>query len=584
MFANLLDRIGDWNPQLFRELKGRLKSRNAAIAVGISAIGQILTYLLFLTKYPGRYDDFHRYCIGQVPANWNGGYDPYNLSKSQFCLRDGAGFLQPQVFNHELWWLDLFTTLSFISIFALLVVGVYMLIADLSREERRGTIGFIRLSPQSTRNILMGKMLGVPALLYVAIAAMLPLHLWSAIAASLDISRVFSFYLVVAASCAFFYSAALLYGLVSASLGNFQAWVGSGTILMFVSFFSFRLLDSHEIPTFSLADLFLLLHPGSFLPYVVSSAPHSLDIIGYLHVKEFAQLSWFELPIFHHSKTAIAFILANYAVGTYWIWQGLQRRFHNARATVISKRQSYFLSGSLVVAMMGFAVQDLAYSDSTESLFINFNVLYVFLLLIGLGLTACLSPHRQTLQDWARYRHQTSTEARSLWRDLVWGEQSPATLAIALNLVVTGSTILVAILMLPFREYRLASFLGLICTASIIVVYASIVQWILLMKSNKRGVWATAAIAAATFLPMLCFILFQIDPMGDSLYRGLWLLSATPAFVTEAIAVSTVGWTILSEWLAIALINIQLSRQLQRAGESATKALLEGRDRPYVMN
>ncbi len=42
----------------------------------------------------------------------------------------------------------IFTFLSITSIFALLVVGTYQLIADLSGEERRGTLNFIRLSPQ----------------------------------------------------------------------------------------------------------------------------------------------------------------------------------------------------------------------------------------------------------------------------------------------------------------------------------------------------------------------------------------------------------------------------------------------------
>lgn len=583
MFDRILDKLGDWNPQLFREIKGRLKSRNIAIATGISAIVQGLTYLFFLTRYPSEHDNFNRYCQGIVPTNWDG-YTPYDLSKSQFCARDAAGYLQAGVFNHELWWLDIFTTLSFIGIFALLVVGVYMLIADLSREERRGTLGFIRLSPQSTRSLLIGKILGVPALLYLAIAATLPLHLGSAIAAHLDIMRVFGFYLVLAASGAFFFSGSLLYGLVSASLGNFQAWVGAGAVFSFLCFYSFYLLDTYSnMLTFSLADLFLLLHPGAFLPYVVSTAPHSLDTIGYLHVKDFAELTWFELPFFYKANTAIGFILANFGVGTYWIWQGLQRRFHNPNTTIINKRQSYFLSGSIVLAMMGFAVQEGNWQDGNAYLLRNFNVLYIFLMLMGLGLIACLSPHRQTLQDWARYRHQNNRNSRSLWRDLVWGEQSPATLAVALNFVVTGSMILVAIFMLPFREYRVTAFLGLICTISIVLVYATIAQWMLMMKSNKRGVWTAATITGAILMPLLSFAILEIDPT-NSFYRGLWLLSATPAFATEMMALSTVGFALLGEWTAIVLMNVQMSRQLKKAGESATQALLQGRDRAAMLS
>ena len=39
---NLIDKIGDWNPQLFRELKGRLKNSYVAIALFISLAPQIL--------------------------------------------------------------------------------------------------------------------------------------------------------------------------------------------------------------------------------------------------------------------------------------------------------------------------------------------------------------------------------------------------------------------------------------------------------------------------------------------------------------------------------------------------------------
>jgi len=51
------------------------------------------------------------------------------------------------VINWQMWWLDLFTWLSLIGIFALLVAGTYLLISDLAHEERQDTLNFIRLSP-----------------------------------------------------------------------------------------------------------------------------------------------------------------------------------------------------------------------------------------------------------------------------------------------------------------------------------------------------------------------------------------------------------------------------------------------------
>ncbi|RQH23304.1 hypothetical protein D5R40_27115 [Okeania hirsuta] len=51
----------------------------------------------------------------------------------------------------------------------ILIGGVYMLVADLAKEKRLGTLNFIRLSPQSIQKILLGKLLGVPILIYLAL-------------------------------------------------------------------------------------------------------------------------------------------------------------------------------------------------------------------------------------------------------------------------------------------------------------------------------------------------------------------------------------------------------------------------------
>lgn len=576
MVSTLLDRIGEWNPQLFRELKGRLKARNVAIAAGISLVAQLLMYLFYQAQLPERYAETHRYCLGSPPANWKG--YPHNSVNppSDFCLRDAAEHLFLDKLNWELWWLDLFTCLSVIAIFILLVGGVYLLIADLSNEERRGTFGFIRLSPRSTASVLLGKILGVPILLYLPVALMLPLHLYAASAAKISLSLVFSFYGLVAAACFFFYSAALLYGLVSAGLGNFQAWLGSGAVLGFLWVMALIFFSSGDRVSYSPMDWFTLFSPTTFLTYVVSTAPHSLDKIGYGNVKDFALLTWFDLPLFDRARTAFPFILGNFAIWTYWAWQGLQRRYPNPNATLFSKSNSYWLSGSIMVAMMGFAVQQDEWGEYERNLFDNFGILLVFALILSLGLIAGLSPHRQTLQDWARYRHQNPQHKRNLLKDLVWGENSPATVAIALNLASISIILSTGIFLLPFKEFRIPALLGVALTASMVLIYASIAQWMLMMKVQKRGIWATATVSTSILLPLFCFALFQVEPSTGSV---LWLFSALPILTAESVAKTTIFLALLGQWTAIALMNLQMTRQLRQAGESQTKALLRDRER-----
>ncbi|MDY7012807.1 MAG: hypothetical protein SVX43_04260, partial [Cyanobacteriota bacterium] len=301
MISTLLDRIGEWNPQLFRELKGGLRRRNITLTAGISLVGQLLVYLFFQMRLPVRLDESNRYCTGPLEE-----YYPRHPS----CLKDAVGNI---LVNWELWWLDVFTCLSIIAIFVLLVGGVYLLIADLSNEERRGTFGFIRLSPQASSSVLLGKILGVPSLLYLLVAFTLPLHLYAASAARVSVPLVFGFYSVLATACFFFYSAALLYGLVSAGLGSFQAWLGSAAVSGFLGVMTVIFFNSEISST--PGDWFMLLSPTTLLMYLVGSAPHSLEAIDYGNPEWFSS-TWFDWPLFEYAATAIPFILGNFAIWT----------------------------------------------------------------------------------------------------------------------------------------------------------------------------------------------------------------------------------------------------------------------------
>jgi len=64
MQLNWLDRVGDWNPQLFREIKGRLKVRNVALAVATSLLGQLVLFLYWLGQVPNSENTYwgDQYC------------------------------------------------------------------------------------------------------------------------------------------------------------------------------------------------------------------------------------------------------------------------------------------------------------------------------------------------------------------------------------------------------------------------------------------------------------------------------------------------------------------------------------------
>ena len=46
--TDLVNKVSEWNPQFFRELKGRLNPRNFALAGGVSLLSQLVFYISFI--------------------------------------------------------------------------------------------------------------------------------------------------------------------------------------------------------------------------------------------------------------------------------------------------------------------------------------------------------------------------------------------------------------------------------------------------------------------------------------------------------------------------------------------------------
>ncbi|MBD2181076.1 hypothetical protein [Aerosakkonema funiforme] len=532
----LLDRLGDWNPQLYREIKGRLKFRNLAVAGAVSVVTQCLIFLPFYL---------------QVFSSKN--YSNYCLKDKQFqCLVNPAGFV---LIDWQDWWLDLFNQLSIIFAFVLLVGGVHMLIGDVGKEQRRGTLNFIKLSPQSSENILIGKILGAPILLYIGILLAIPLHLASAIGAGFPFGLLIGFYLLIGASCFLLYSTMLLQ---SFQVGFFT-WPCTFLSLIFIS-------------------------PWLQILQGVLYAAKRQDIYN-------SNFQWFYLPIGSNLSLLMGFLLLNIGFWGYWSWQALNRRFLQPSATLISKGQSYWLVACLELCILGFFLGENLNSVHSNDYWRWFELiafveclnLFCFMYLIGL-----LSPQRQELQDWARYEQLRikneklkvkSASVRSsfssgifnpLIQDLIWGEKSPVLVAIALNLVIKtviwGGWI---IFVIP-NVYKIQALIVLILSANWILICAAIAQQMILMKTPKRLWWSLITINGLIVLPPLGFALLGISPNE---MPGLWLLSALPWLGMQYASAITIFLSLLGQLSILGLLTLQLTKKLQKAGESASQSL-----------
>lgn len=510
MTPHFMDYLGEWNPQFARELKGRLRGRNLTLVLGLSIVGQLLIFLSFISKIPGSQNRYGAYCISQD----NGA-----------CL-----------FNSLQWWQHL-NQLFYWSLPLILVSGgVYLVIADLAREERRGTLNFIRVSPQSSQSILIGKLLGVPVLLFLAVAIALPSYAITAFFAQIPPGDIFSYYLVLAAFCALFYSAAALFAL----MGGRHAFVGAGV---------------------TLGTLCWL-----------------MNLDWYYYGRGWASHQWFGFPLNgDHLFNVRLFALLNCAILSYWIWQGLHRRFRNPAATLISKKQSYALVFCLNVLFLGLVTSYLgADPDPKLSSYLWFDRLSgiaIVNLFLFLGLIAALSPPRQTLLDWARYAHQA--QRQSVLQDLIWGEKSPAAVAIAIGATITAVLFIPWVLLWPvdmLSKLQAISAIGFYVILA--AIYAVLVQIMLLLKSKKRALWATGVVAAAIGVPLLILVLLGGGPQT---IPEMYLLSILALSGLEYATTTPIFLAFLGHLAILAGLSFKLRQQLNLAGESATKALLMGR-------
>lgn len=569
MALNLVNQVGEWNPQLFREIKGRLKPRNILVAVTLSLLGQLLLLMSFSAQLPVVESVVNggissRYCTGNQPNNYS----------SPKCLPDGFGGVE---INWQAWWQDVFIALSIAGVVALIIVGTYMLINDVSKEEQRGTLNFLRLAPQSSQSILIGKMLGVPILLYLIGFLVFPLHLAAGLLGEVSFGLILGWYALVGAACLFFYSAALLFGLTTTWLGSFQAWLGGGAILMFVWIMTMAVgIGGSNTATQTPLDWIILFNPSAWLTYLTGT--NSLSASPGHEAKGLTELLVWGLPVGKSALSMLGVMLLNYAIWTYWAWQGLKRCFHNPKATLFGKQQSYWFTACFVMALLGLAVSPKAeqWRIYDKSIFENFQMLMVFNLLLFLGYIAALSPQRQAMQDWARYRHQKSGRKRGVMADLIWGEKSPAVVAIALNLAIASSMLFTWIMFWNNSASKLAAVSALLVNISLILVYATVAQLILLVKSEKRAALATGAVGLLILVPQLMLV-FLTQGNGNYLSSDLWLFSAFPWVAIKEISAISVFLAVIGQSLATGLLSLQLTKKLRKAGESSSKALLSGR-------
>ncbi|MDY6896948.1 MAG: hypothetical protein SWZ49_02580, partial [Cyanobacteriota bacterium] len=276
----------------------------------------------------------------------------------------------------------------------------------------------------------------------------------------------------------------------------------------------------------------------------------------------------------------IAIHLANYALWTYWAWQGLKRCFRNPNATIFSKQQSYFIFVSFEVVLIGFYISE--YYKNWNRFYEGMGSLYVWNLFLIVPLFALLLPHRQAIQDWARFRFNQNENSpdfanKSLISELITGEKSPAVLAVAINLLIAVSAFVVlffkANIDSSYISNRFSGFISvLLVFVSLMMIYATVAQIMLILKNSKRTLWAAGTTSALIILPIMILGVLNIYQSNIS-----WLFTVFFWFSAEQSKFPAIVTVFVCQMLILGLLNWYLIKQVEFLGESATKALFSQR-------
>ena len=517
MTSVLINRLGNWNPQLLRECRGRLKPRSISAAIGLSLVGQTLLGLFFSQQYS----------------------DPVGQR-----------------------WANLANAMTWILPYALFTAGSYYLVSDLNQEEKRGTLNFIRLSPRPSREILLGKMLGVPILPYLAIGLAIPLHVLAGINGGMPLAFLVSYYLMLAVGCFALFSLAILYGLLSSSR---TMAVGQQSVVA-VAFAGLTL--------FVLSPLYFAWNFAvTWMPLGINQWSTQWDSYRYEQDYQVYPVQWFGQTINLSAWLSHGFTIGVLAIATTLVWLMLVRLFRNPETTIMSKWQSYAIVAFLEALVIGFLVvtpdnADFAEFTGEAGTFL----LYAFNFGLILVVMLALCPQRTSLLEWLRFRQQP----RGILRDLIWMDKSPALVAIAINLCIVNALYIPWLFLVGIgKEQPTVAAIIILALTTVLLIYTAVAQQVLTLKIRNPYTWVLGGLAIWIVVPAIMLAILRITPDRMPASMMIWTFLGYPfSDFAEPMLVSSALVGIVAQLCVLVLIVGQLQNYLRKLSKSQAVPLM----------
>jgi hypothetical protein len=588
----LFDRLGNANPQLLRELRGRLKPGPVLGTLALSIGGQLLYGLTRLNALPSiantsssvaRYGAetpknliVHLYCTGAA------------LSTEPHCSPAAQPIFSPWQVNWPLWWSDTLTGLHFGAMTIAIAIGCYLLIADWSTEADRGTLDPLRLSPQSAQTILLGKLLGVPSLVYLWLLSGVPIALIAMVNTGRSASHIAGTLAIDGAQLAFWFTSSLFFANVTGKGRGFKGILGAiGAIGLMA--WGLQIAGNWGERSPDILSLFGFLSPMfGLVRHVFPAGDWTVRSVAGL--REFGGVDNLRThgSMIGLTVAGISLLLA----WSYTAWIALIRRFDRPTATLWSKGQSYWITAGLTAIVLGCctksfpgALGDLAsiyHSKQPELLgsnaiqLLNNRLVPLFWLLLPLGFS--LVQPRSVLLD-GMHRPVGAALRKKTRRDLIWGEFSPPwvalgiQVAIALTGVVTFSLVQLRALPIGGVWRTLAdnqALWGPVLLANLLLLLVGLVQLIQLNSRRLALLWSGLAVAIG-----LLAVPIALSMVGARTSHPLWLLSFYPFASLSEIDNGAILVLVLAEWLGLAVIYYRFKSRLRHLAKREFAAAVE---------
>lgn len=515
MTSTFINQVGNWNPQLLREFRGRLKPRSIAATIVLSLVGQTLLGLVFSQQ------DYN-----PVIERWAG-------------LAEAMTWILP---------------------YALFTAGSYYLVSDLNQEEKRGTLNFIRLSPRPSRGILLGKMLGVPILPYIAIGLAIPLHVVAGLKSRLPLSFLISYYLMLAVGCFALFSLAILYGLLSSSrtlaVGqqSVVAVAFAGLTLFFLS------------PLYFAWNFAVTWKPLGFEAWSAEWKDYPYD-----YDNRDNPIQWFGQTINQSAWFSHWFTLLVLALATALVWLMLARLFRNPNTTVMSKWQSYAIVAFLEALVVGFFVVTSDQANLAEATTdAGTWLLYVFNFGMMLVIMLALCPQRASLLDWLRFQQHP----QGMLRDLVWADKSPAIVAIAINLLIINALYVPWLFLVgDGRENPTVAGIIVLSLAGVLLIYTAVVQQIFALKIRNPYTWTMGGLGIWMLVPPIMLAILRIMPDQMPASMMIWTFLGYPfSDFAQPMLISSALVGLVAQLCVIILLVWQFQNYLRNLSHSQARS------------